>query len=80
MDLQVKKLKVDIYTTPKQNSLHGPYHLPQGRDKLLIPSVKGEDYDYCLKSMFLKYLTEECTFCWKVLFGEFEQKPGGYNY
>ena len=36
MDLQVKKLKVDI-TTPRQNSLPDPYHHPQGRDKLLIP-------------------------------------------
>ena len=26
MDLQVKKLKVDITTTPRQNYLTGPYH------------------------------------------------------
>ena len=32
-----KKLKVDLVTTPKQNSLPGPYHHPLGRDKLLIP-------------------------------------------
>ena len=37
MDLQVKKLKVEISTTPRQNCLTGPYHQPQGRDKLLIP-------------------------------------------
>ena len=37
MDLQVKNLKVDISTTPRQNSLPGPYHHPQCREKLLIP-------------------------------------------
>ena len=42
MDLQVKKMKVDISATPKKNSVTGPYHHPQGRDKLLIPPVKGE--------------------------------------
>ena len=52
MDLQVKKLKVDISATPRKNSVTGPYHHPQGRDKLLIPPVKGE---------------EECTFCYEVL-------------
>ena len=31
-----KKLKVDISTTPRQNSLPDPYHHLQGRDKLLI--------------------------------------------
>ena len=43
MDLKVKKLKVDISTTSRQNSLTGPYHHRQDRDKLLIPSSKGED-------------------------------------
>ena len=39
MHLQVKKkkLKVDLFTTPMQNFLPGPYHHPQGRDRLLIP-------------------------------------------
>ena len=41
MNLQVK-LKVDISATPRKNSVTGAYHYPQGRDKLLIPSVKGE--------------------------------------
>ena len=36
MDLQVKKLKVDISHNPRKNSLVSPYHDPQGRDKLLI--------------------------------------------
>ena len=43
VDLQVKKLKVDISANPRKNSVTGPYHHPQGRDKLLIPPVKGED-------------------------------------
>ena len=41
-DLEVKKLKVDISANPRKNSVTGPYHHPQGRDKLLIPPVKGE--------------------------------------
>ena len=36
MDFQVKKLKVDISTVPRENSLTGPYDHPQGRGKLLI--------------------------------------------
>ena len=40
MDLQVKKLKLDIFPTPIKNCDTGLYHHPQGRDKLLI---KGED-------------------------------------
>ena len=40
--LQVKqKFKVDLFTTPRQNSLAGPYHHPLGRDKLLIPCSYG---------------------------------------
>ena len=42
-DLQVNKLKVGISATPRKNSVIGPYHHPQGRSKLLIPPVKGED-------------------------------------
>ena len=46
MELRVKKFKVDISTTPRQNSLHDPYHCRQGRDRLLIPSqLRGEDYE-----------------------------------
>ena len=41
MDLQFKKLKVDISSTPRKNSITGPYHRSRGRDKLLIPPVKG---------------------------------------
>ena len=41
MDLQVELLKVDISATSKQNSLTGPYHHLQDRDKLLIPPSSG---------------------------------------
>ena len=55
MDLQVKKLKVDISTTPRQNSLPGPYHHPQVRDKLLIliPPVKWEDNQSLFQNVLL---------------------------
>ena len=43
MDLQVKKLKLDISDTPMKNSITGLYHHPQGRNKLLISPVKEED-------------------------------------
>ena len=71
MDLQVKNLKVDISITPRQNSLPGPYHHPQCREKYSFPPVKGEDYENlfkmpCFRSTFLKHVPEECTFCWKV--------------
>ena len=60
MDLQVKKLKVDISATPKKNSDTGSYHHPQGRDKLLIPQLRKRTKKtylemYCFKSTFLKY-------------------------
>ena len=42
MDLQVIKLKVGISANPRKNSVTGPYHHPQGRDKLLISPLKGE--------------------------------------
>ena len=46
---------------------------PQGRVKLLIPKLgRGRLFQtyfkmYCFKSTFLKHVTEEFTFCWKVL-------------
>ena len=43
MDLQVKKFKVDISTTPKQNSLTGPYHHPKAEINYSFPPLKGED-------------------------------------
>ena len=58
MDLRVKKFKVDISTTPRPNSLHGPYNHPQGRDRLVIPPVKGEDYENLVN--FFKTFTVRC--------------------
>ena len=46
---------------------------PQGRVKLLILKLgRGGLFQtyfkmYCFKSTFLKHVTEEFTFCWKVL-------------
>ena len=45
MELQVKKIKVDISTTPRQNYLHGPYHHPKAETDYSFPPVKGEDYE-----------------------------------
>ena len=60
MDLQVKKLKVDISAIPKKNYDTGPYHYPQARDKLLIPQLRERTEKtyvemYCFKSTFLKH-------------------------
>ena len=52
MDLQVKKLKVDISATPRKNPVTGPYHHPQGRDKLLIPR-KGEEKGNLFRNVLL---------------------------
>ena len=43
MNMQVNKWKVDISATLRKNSVTGFYHHPQGRDKLFIPPIKGED-------------------------------------
>ena len=43
MDLQVKKMKVNIVTKAKLSPRS--LHHPQGKKKLLIPLVKGEDYE-----------------------------------
>ena len=82
MDLQVKRLKEEISTTPWKNFVTGPYHHPQGRDKLLISSVKGEAYGNLFRNIlvsvnFLKTLTEECTFCYEALLSK---KPADWSY
>ena len=43
MDLKVKKLKVDTSANPRKNSVTSLCHHHRGRDKLLIPPVKGKD-------------------------------------
>ena len=53
LHLQVKKLKVDLFTTPRQNSRPGPYHHPLGRNKLLIPPVKCDDYENLFQNVLL---------------------------
>ena len=57
MDLEVKKLKVDSSTIPRQNSLTGPCHHPKGRDKLLIRPVEGMIISKCIALLFLIYFT-----------------------
>ena len=53
MDLQVKQLKPDISATPRQNAICGPYHHSQDRDKLLIPLIKGDDYENLFRNVLL---------------------------
>ena len=60
MDLQVKKLKVDVYASPRKNSVTNPCHQPQCRDKLLVPQLRERTKEtcfgmYCFKSTFLKH-------------------------
>ena len=79
MDLQVKKFKVDISTTPKQNSLTGPYHHPKAEINYSFPPVKGEDYEnliqnVLLKVNFFKTCNRRIHFLLKDPFGDFEQK------
>ena len=57
MDLQVKTLKVETSATPRKNSVTGPYHHSQGRDKLLFPQLKERPKEtyfemHCFKSTF----------------------------
>ena len=67
MDSQVKKLEVDISPNPKQNSLPGPYIIPKAETVWRGRTMKIYFKMYCFKSTFLKHVTEECTFSWKVL-------------
>ena len=58
MHVQVKKIdiltfKVDIFTTPRQNSLPGPYHKALGRVKLLVPPDKREDNENLFQNVLL---------------------------
>ena len=60
MDLQVKRLKEEISTTPRKNFVTGPYHHPQGRDKLLISSVKGEAYGNLFRNILVSFEQKTC--------------------
>ena len=53
MDLQVKKLKVDISATTRQNSLPGPYHHPKAETNWSFLPVKGEDYENLFQNVHL---------------------------
>ena len=53
MDLSVKKLKVDISTTPRQTSLPGHYHHPKAETNYSFPPVKGEDYGNLFQNVLL---------------------------
>ena len=65
MYLEIKNLKVDIFTLPSRHfySLPGPYHYQRGRGKGERGPIKTFFEMYCLKSVFLKHVTEERTFC-----------------
>ena len=52
-NLQVKNLKIDVSTTPRQNSPPSSYHHPQDRDKILILPVKSEDYENLFQNVLL---------------------------
>ena len=64
MDLQVKKLKVDIAHTPSKSSLAGPYHDPQDRDKL---SISPSD-ERGLRKLILKCIALKVTSATKLFF------------
>ena len=53
MDLQVKKLKIDISTTPRQNSLPGSYHHPKVETNYSFPAVKSKDYENLFQNVLL---------------------------
>ena len=73
MDLQVKKLKVDIPNTPRQTSLSPVLIITPKKGQIThSPQLRGRTMKtyfkmYCFKSIFLKHVTEECTFCGNVL-------------
>ena len=71
MDLKVKKMKVDIVTKSLSS--------PQDKNKLLIPPVKGEDYENLfpyelLLANFFKTFNRRMHLLLKYPFGEFKQK------
>ena len=82
MDEQDKKLKSDITTTPRQNSLPGLYRYLKTND--LFPLVTWEDYENLFQSVLLsvnifKTCNRRMHFLLEGPFSDFEQKPDGYN-
>ena len=53
MELQVKKLKVGISTTLRQNSLYGPYITSKAETNYSFSPVKGGDYENLFKNVLL---------------------------
>ena len=85
MDLQVKKLKVDISTTPRQNFLPSSYRHPEVEANYSFPAVKAEDYENLFQNVLrsvsiFKIWNRRMRFLLECLFGDFEQKHGRYNY
>ena len=86
MDLQVKKLKVDISTTPGQTSLSPvPIITPKAETNYSFPPVKAEDYENLFQKVLLevnifKTCNRRMHFLLECPFGDFEQKPDRYNY
>ena len=75
MELQVKKWKVNFSTTPlpQGNTLSQvPLISPKVEKNYSFPQLRGRTIKtyfkmHCYKSTFIKHVTEECTFCWKIL-------------
>ena len=73
MDLQVKKMKLDISATPKKNSKLSPVPITtlKAETNYSFPQLRERPKKTYFKvSIFFKTLTDKCTF----LRGPFEQK------
>ena len=75
MELRVKKFKVDISTTPKQNS---PFITPKAKTDYSLPPVKGEDYENLVN--FFKTCTLRCLIngAGRLLIFQFFPTPRAY--
>ena len=83
MDLQVKKLKVNISTTPRQTSLSPvPIITPKQRQITHNPQLRGRTMKTYFKMYcnIFKTCNKRMHFLLECPFGDFEQKPGRYNY
>ena len=79
MHLEVKKIKVDIFSPLRQYFFPVPYYHPPSRGKLLIPPKKGgRDYENLFPNVFLevsffKTGHKRMHFLFKGPFGDFKQ-------
>ena len=81
-----EKIEITHFTTPQGKTLSqvlimtpSPreiYHSPRKRRRNMETYFKM----YCLKSAFLKIITEGCTFILKVLLVTLSKKLSGYNF